>query len=336
MSFLSIGDLAQSFRARRQVTDLKSALQRHAAELTTGQHARPLQALRGDVSGWAAIEAGRSRAAAQGLAIAEARSFADGQQAVLSRLVDAAADSARGLLPLRDGAQPAAVDAAARAARVALDGAVAALNQRLADRSLFAGSASGGPALASATEIVAALAAATAGADSAATLEAAVAAWFDTPGGGFEADAYRGGAAAAGPFRLGEGEIVTARATASDPALRATLQALAMAALIDEGALAGQTRERAAALGRAGERLMETQGGLVALAAEVGGLQARIDSAGTRNRTELAALDIARQDLLGVDPYEAATRLEDSRARMDTLFTLTARLSRLSLSEYLR
>ena len=58
--------------------------------------------------------------------------------------------------------------------------------------------------------------------------------------------------------------------------------------------------------------------------------------ASARNGAETSALEIARTDILAIDPYRTATELQSTETRLETLYTLTARLSRLSLSEYLR
>jgi flagellar hook-associated protein 3 FlgL len=47
-------------------------------------------------------------------------------------------------------------------------------------------------------------------------------------------------------------------------------------------------------------------------------------------------LETGRQSLIGADPYESATRLQETQARLEALYTITARTARLSLTEYLR
>jgi len=64
-------------------------------------------------------------------------------------------------------------------------------------------------------------------------------------------------------------------------------------------------------------------------------LQARIDTATTRNTSEATALGIARAGLVQLDPYETATRLQHAETQLQLIYTLTARMSRLSLADYL-
>ena len=44
---------------------------------------------------------------------------------------------------------------------------------------------------------------------------------------------------------------------------------------------------------------------------------------------------MARGGMVGVDGYDTATALQETQARLETLYTLTARLSRLKLADYL-
>ena len=54
-----------------------------------------------------------------------------------------------------------------------------------------------------------------------------------------------------------------------------------------------------------------------------------------QNTAESSALSIARSTLISADPYETATALQETEASIQNLYTLTARLSRLKLTDYL-
>ena len=62
----------------------------------------------------------------------------------------------------------------------------------------------------------------------------------------------------------------------------------------------------------------------------------KIAEATSRNSAELLALRIARSDILGVDPFEATSALTDAQNKLEALYSVTARLSRLSLVDFLR
>ena len=63
--------------------------------------------------------------------------------------------------------------------------------------------------------------------------------------------------------------------------------------------------------------------------------EARLDAAVTRNSAETSALEMTRADLIGVDSFETATRLEASQTQLETLYAITARMQRLNLADYL-
>jgi flagellar hook-associated protein 3 FlgL len=109
-----------------------------------------------------------------------------------------------------------------------------------------------------------------------------------------------------------------------------------MAALLDRGLLGGNPEERALLAQRAGQTLLTSEDARINLASRIGTVEAQIDSARSRNAAEGTALGIVRADIGSVDPYEAATRLEAARAQLESLYLVTARVSRLSLAEFLR
>ena len=69
---------------------------------------------------------------------------------------------------------------------------------------------------------------------------------------------------------------------------------------------------------------------------DLGYAEARIEDSKVRQEAEASSLEIARNTLLGVDPFDVATRLTDAQQRLESLYAVTARLSRLTLSDFLR
>ncbi|QYK41559.1 MAG: flagellar biosynthesis protein FlgL [Paracoccaceae bacterium] len=333
MAIVSAGDMSLAFQQRRDAAALKLSVRRLATEVTTGRVADTARAVRGDLVPLAGLQTSIARAGAYRTASAEAALFVGGMQAVLGRIDDLATAMSGSLLTAGNTGQPAMVAAVAQDAAARFDAAVSALNTRLGDRTLFAGTGTGGPALTGGTALLDALAAAAGGAVTAAETEAAVRAWFTSPAG-FGA-AYQGGAPPS-PLPLSPEDTLRIDLTAQDPALRDTLAGLAMAALIDRGVPAGGPAERADLARRAGEALISGATGRAGIAARLGVAEARIEAADRRNATEITALEIARAQILEADSYAAATALEAAQSQLETLHAVTARLSRLSLVDFLR
>lgn len=335
MSLIGFGDLAQSHQMRHQMTQTKVNLSRLSQELTTGRAADTPRHLSGDMGPLLAIDASLARLTGFGAVTRELALFSQALQIGLAAISDTATETATGLISASGSAAATHVGAAASAAHTALISTLSTLNTRFGDRSLFSGQQTDGQAMNTPEALMTALetAISAAGASDVTSIEAAMDAWFSDPTG-YEGTAYLGGTPL-GPVPIAAGETVALDVTANDPALRETLKGLAMAALIDRGNFPGQHQLHKNLAQRAGEILLEGETGRAHLAGRLGGLQAQIDRAQTRNESEASALGIARTGMVEKDPYETATRLQDAETQLQLLYTLTARISRLNLADYL-
>ncbi len=334
MAVNGLGDLAWNLLTRRQSAELKALTQRLGTEVATGLAADPARALGGDLAPLAGIETALARLSSFARVAAETGDLAARQQAALASLGDMTADLTPRLLDPVSNATPAALSAMTREAAARLEGAIATLNAPFAGRSVFAGTASDGPALASAETILTALETAITGLTTADDVAAAVTAWFADPGG-FGTLGYLGGPAAA-PVVLSDRDQVAMDVTAENPALRDTLRGLAMAALLARGSGPAAPAERQALALRAGEVLLAAETDRALLSGRIGTAEARIAQMAGEGAAERAALELTRTQMLSADPYDAATRLEAASGQLEALYAVTARLSRLSLLEFLR
>jgi flagellar hook-associated protein 3 FlgL len=255
-------------------------------------------------------------------------------QTALSTVEDVATTLAPVLFSAATSANAGSVSAAAREARQGFDTVVSMYNTRLGDRALFAGDQTAQSPLVGADTLLAQMETALAGALTLGDVEAALDTWFANPLG-FMTQAYQGGMAMA-DLPVGPGQAAKIDVTAADPAIRETLKGFAMAALLDRGLFAGQDAARVQLMRRAGEVLAEGATSRAHMAGRLGTTEGQIAAAATRNTAEVSALEIARNGLVSVDPYEAATRLEAAQSQLEALYTVTARLSRLSLVDFLR
>ena len=333
MTLSSIGDLARKFTLRNQTTVLKAALDQRSNEGTTGRTSDAGRVLRGDFTSLNAIDTTLARLEGFRGNTVEATLTASAMQTALGTLSDIAGTLGSTLLSVASPGDATAVDAVGRDALVRFRSAVATLNARVGDRTLFAGTETRRPALAPPDDILDALVSVTAGAATAADIATAVSAWFSDPAG-YAALAYKGGAPT-DPQLIATGESVSLDATADDPAIRDTLKGLALAALLDRGVLSGNTDQRAQLARRSGESLLQGASGRTVLAARIGTAEERTALAATRNAAETTSLQIARAGIISVDAYEAATALTEAETQLDTLYAITARLARLNLANYL-
>lgn len=335
-AFRALGDLSTSFLLSRQTTVLKTQIQQHSTELATGQTSNLAATVRGDFRAISSIEHGLSLLKTDKLTIAEAQGFATAAQAALGVVQNRAEVATGALLSVPDAPTLQTIQRVGRDVRETFEAAVGAINQKTADRALFAGDATDGIALASVDTMMAEIETVVTGLTTAADVEAAVDAWFDTPGAGFDLVGYTGSDTSLASFRLGAGETADFQTTAADPAFRELMKGLAMGSLLSGSAFAGNVGEKTALAKTAAESVLSASGGIIDIQAVIGNGEAAIAAAMSRNGAEATALEIARSELTGVDPFDAATKLETSRTQLETLFALTARISRLSLVDYIR
>ena len=158
--------------------------------------------------------------------------------------------------------------------------------------------------------------------------------WFAT-GGGYDTLGYTGGAKAQSGPPLSDGETAPPLPTAEHEAIRTFLAGLAMGGLLGRAVLPGNAEEQGHLARIAGVHLMESDRKLVDLKASLGAFEGQADRARSEVMAESEALEIARIELIGIDPYEAAVGLQSAETQLQTLYAVTARLSRLSLVGYL-
>jgi flagellar hook-associated protein 3 FlgL len=336
MAMIGLGDMAQTFMLRRHTVEFKQNASVAAQELTTGRSANISAKLGGDLSHLMGIETTLTQLKGYRVATDTSALIATSMQSALSNIERLTEDIGTSLLQAglleRNGALPMiAKDGAQR-----LDAIISVLNTKVGDRQLFSGVLTDRASIASSDVILAELETAIsgAGAITAADIEATVSNWFQSPSG-FASIAYGGGPPPSSVAISAEDRI-TLDITAADPAFRETLKSLAIVALIDRGTAVPNEAVAAGLARTAGTALLQTHSDRATLAGRLGHSQARIDEAQTRNLAEDSALQLARSDLVAIDPFEAATRMEAAQTQLETLYSVTARLSRLSLVDFLR
>lgn len=336
MSNLSFGDLAFGFRTRLHTHQIKSDLERLSYELSSGTRADFGTAVAGDYGPIAGIEHGLGKLASYETATAEAAMLIDVAQVSLGTIHDMSQDLAPALLAAGNSNSAATMDVTGTDALEKFDMVVGALNAQAGGRTIFAGAASDRAPLVGAEDIMAELRLAVAGETTAAGVAAAIDDWFNAPGGGFETIAYQGSDTDLGPLRLGDDQSVRLQVRADDTAIRNVLASYAMGALVAEDVPSTDIGARAALARMAGEKLLLADGGFTTERAGLGSLQARIEDAIARNAAEKSALELARLRIVGVDPYEAASALEAAIGQLETLYTVTSRVARLTFTDFVK
>lgn len=336
MSISSFGDMASLFRARHMMGHMKQDISRLGMELAMGQKSDVASHLGGDFSPIAGIEHSLKLLGAYDESTKTAALFFGSQQQVLGDVQARSEKLSEHLISVRSMQTPLSLNSSAVEARGAFAAVVSDLNSQIAGRTLFAGAATDGPALASADTMLTDLLGALAGETTAAGVSAAIDDWFMSPGGGFETTGYLGSDTQQGAIPLSEGEVAKPVAKADHDDFRRLLSALAKSAVLAEGVLAGDAESQKALIERSSDQLLAVNDKLIMLRSAVGSVEAQIEFASTRNAAEKTALSLSRNELTNVDPHETATRFQALHGQMETLYAVTAKISNLSFREFMR
>ncbi len=338
MTLTTIGTMSQHFITQRQNVGIRDRLNTLTEELSTGRASDLTRHLGGD--------AGRLGQVDRRLGLIESFNASASRLAQIAGTMQTALDrieSRRGvltdeLLRITEASPPSQRQAAAEAGRAGFDEIVGALNMRIGGAALFAGADAAGTALADAEAMFEDLRVAVTGAApaTAADLAAVVDAWFDDPAGGFATMGYTGDTGAAPERPIDSATRISLDTRADAVEIRDILKAAALAALAIDPAASLSPGESNAAQREAGLRLTASAESFAGLRGRLGATEAEIDTAIARLGAEAAALGQIRNDLVRKDPFETASALEQTRLQLETHYTVTARLARLSFTEYLR
>ncbi|MGH1463871.1 MAG: flagellin [Cognatishimia sp.] len=336
MPVTHIGDLSRNYVTRLHSARLKSQLTQLTQEVGTGMVAQKTRHLRGNIAPLTAIERSIEILTSHQRAGQEAKNLADSKQTILANIQDLSAEFASALLPAAQSHQRDAFDINASDATTHLRAIISDLNSSVGGRALFSGTEVDTAALASADTILAEIRLAATGSTTISDFLTAIDTWFFASGGGFETTGYLGGANDLVPMDIGANKSVDLSQRADDTALRNIMRDLAVVALSNDAAFEFNIAELKSITTTASNNLHGSMADLTTYRAALGTTQSHIDTVLTQNSAQKTAQMISRNALIAVDPFETATKLENVQFQMESLYAVTARLSRLSLVAYLR
>lgn len=215
---------------------------------------------------------------------------------------------------------------AARDSEAALGVIFTALNVRFGERFLFAGDATATSPMGSTNDLLSDIRQLADAATDAADFQALLDTYFNTPGGGWQTSIYNGTATSSDPDAV----------TAVHPAITELVRGLAVMALAQPATQPAVFSAEPAIINDAAELTFIGLGSLINLRAELGVTQERISNEQKSLDLEEIVFTSAFNALTARDQYEAASALKQLEASLEASYMLTARLSSLSLLNYLR
>jgi flagellar hook-associated protein 3 FlgL len=133
--------------------------------------------------------------------------------------------------------------------------------------------------------------------------------------------------------RIALNETVQTSVSANDDAMRKLAMAAATVADMFDSNVSDVARK--AVLNRAVSLVGESMSDLANLSSSTGIVENRVKNASDRINMQVDLFERNIEQLEGVDPYEASTRVSTLLQQIETSYALTARIQQLSLVKYL-
>jgi flagellar hook-associated protein 3 FlgL len=338
MPIYNVGDQARAYALQMATGRLKTTMTTLTAEMASGEAADIGARVGGNTMTLSGIEARLAAMTQFQKNASDAAMLTRGMQDILEAVRQDAANLGIELATDAFAEANDRLGIRANHASMIFEGAVQRLNGTAGGRFLMSGLASDRPPLAPASQMLDSLTSLTAGMTDAADVAAAISGWFDAPpgGGGFLDNAYSGTVGQSQQVPIAEDMAISIVTSAASPAIRDVLKGLAMAALLDRSVLSGQQDQRSALLGMAGRGLLAAEHGLIGEKGRIGLTEQIIDRARSTSATAMATLQLSRAEIRSVDAFETAAALKEVDGQLETLYTVTARLSKLKLVDFLR
>lgn len=270
---------------------------------------------------------------ANAISLSEVRAGAT--QSALERIVDATQDLASNATLYQTTGVGRNGATLAEQGRGAIADIVSALNTSVGGRAVFGGDDAGSAPLIDADQIYDTIVPLIETAGTSAAVRTALDQAFYGPGTLFETNFYQGGTGDAPITEIAPGVEVAFAIRADETLLRGVLRnVIAVTAAIDpETTLSDDQRQ--VIFDEAVADMRTSIGDVIGIRSQLGVAEQRIATVKARNIANEAALSITYNELTGVDQYLAALTLKDIEGQLETAFATTARLSNLSLVNYL-
>lgn len=305
---------------------LQVRMQEVVGDVTSGRRSDQIGFLKGDIG-----QAMLAQRAYDSLALEKEQiALRTSRLAITQRSLENVAAAPQGIslnvLDAIETGNETALGQASDAAVVALERIFTSLNTRHGERHLFSGDATDTRALASPRQLLADLEAIAQSATSSSDFEAQVDTYFNSPGGGWRTTIYQGTGTTSHPDQV----------LATDAALTELVSGLAVVALHGQGNTVPDDAPSQDNLKSAAGRVMAGADDVTALRARVGLIEADLEGRRIAIESEERFTTELLNALTARDPYEAALELRQLETNLETAYALTARLSQLSLTSFLR
>lgn len=336
MQISTYPDLLAYSRRNRTTAQIRDQIQTVSQEAVTGLRADLKTATNGDVGRAHLLQKAQSDL----LQAQEVNTLSETRLSFMSRAISGARTTlnsidTRGFIALNSGT-PNGVEAIADEAENSIALIMNALSTTHGERNLFSGDRTNVTPFAGAEALLEDVRNLIATAPDANAAMIAIDDYFDTPGGGFDTNIYQGGDGLPPALPIGNGQIIQVPVKANNTEIKDVLKGLALMATAKDTLPPTDTAGFAFLFEEGTKAVAKGGSGLIRLETDIGTLGETIEKAKTQNDNERAALETAFQNLFGRDQFEAAAELQSLQVQLEASYTITSRLSNLTLTNFLR
>lgn len=332
----AVPDLLQFRQMTRIGGELKQRLQTVSIEAVTGQREDITKATGGNVGGAHLLnkalqdietrnelfQVTKSRLTLSGQVLKGARGTLDNMGVRVLTVLGSNSDSG--------------VSTIINEAEAALKTVFSSLQINQGNRNLFSGDATTTPPLGDVNQLLTDVRAIVAAGPDLATINAGLDTYFNDPAGGFQTTIYQGGSGNSTPVLLANDTRLDFTIRADDPAIKSVMRGLAVIASADISPFDRFTDEYAELFDAGSFALNNGESGIVELESKLGiGLQL-IANAEEVQEAERLTLTATYQEIVGRDQFEASAELKNIETQLEASYLLTAKLSELSLLNFIR
>lgn len=337
MKLTSIGDISRMLASRTANLTIKSRISIASQELTTGKKYDIANHFRGDLSLINRVENRINIITAFNKNIHELNTITSGMQSALSKIRDISSSLGPDLLAAAELTSSDQIDIRLTQSSSLLEDAINTLHTQVANKNIFSGDATDAAPLPSAAEFLDKIRDISSNSSSFSELESAITTWFDDESGAetYIKSAYSGGN---GSFSIPISDKSTQKIniSAKNPEIKNMLKGLSLLFSASENSASLTLPQKRDIIQKAGVLLTNSVDEIIAQQSLIGSIEHSAAKMLKVNEGELTSLSITRSNLISADQYQAATDLTKAQAELEILYAVTARLSSLKLTDFLR
>lgn len=336
MPFNSIGDLASGLITRHSQIAAQKNLQKYAIDLTTGMASNIGEALRNDMSQPVYWQRDLAENRTLAKTLTESLTKIQAKGLALTALNEAISSVTIDVTTTLASNSEVVMDVASKNASYKLDQVLSQLNTQVSGQTIFSGSSTEKNAMASSSNILQSVKSYIGPIDTTLEVITKVSKWMQHQTNEFAEVAFTGGENDLSPIRLSSNRTITDSIRANDPAIKMAIENLILATLASDEDLALNNASKATLLDEAANGLRGAHSKIINLEAGNGYIENELEKARTRVTSEISTTEQIRAETIGIDEFETARKLQETELQLEKIYAVTAKLSRMTLLEYLR